>query len=321
MTVRKRVAVVGPTATGKSDLALRLGEHLGGPDMVEIVNADASQLYKRMDIGTAKLPTGQRCGFTHHQLDVLTVRDEANVAAYQRHARNDLESIENRGKRAIIVGGSGLYVRAITDALDFPGTDPTVRAVLEERAQHEGAHALWEELAATDPASAKRIEPANTRKIVRALEVAQVTGRPFSATLPAYTDIVPTIHLALRPPRAALNARINTRAQAMFYGGLLEETADLVEQGLREGPTSSRAIGYAQALAVLDGAMSLPEAAEATAGATRKLASRQIKWFRRDPRLNWIDVNFQEDGTLPAGEWERVTEAALVLVQAADSVA
>ncbi|WP_111836900.1 tRNA (adenosine(37)-N6)-dimethylallyltransferase MiaA [Actinomyces bovis] len=317
----KRVAVVGPTAAGKSDLALELGEHLGGPKGVEIINADASQLYQGMDIGTAKLSVQQRRGFPHHQLDVLTVREAASVAAYQRHARTDLHGIAERGRRAIIVGGSGLYVRAITDALDFPGTDSAVRASLEERAQREGTRALWEELATTDPASAKRIEPANTRKIVRALEVVQVTGRPFSATLPAYTDAVPTIHLALRPPRAALNTRINTRAQAMFDGGLLEETAALVDLGLREGPTASRAIGYAQALAVLVGAMSLPEAVEATAAATRKLASRQIKWFRRDPRLHWIDVDLKDDGTMPTGEWERVTEVALSLVQAADPVA
>lgn len=319
--MRKRVAVVGPTATGKSDLALDLAEALGGPQQVELVNADASQLYRGMDIGTAKLLPQQRRGLRHHQLDVLDVRQEASVAAYQRHARADLADLEARGRRGVIVGGSGLYVRALTDHLDFPGTDPQVRSALEQRAATEGTRALWEELRRTDPASAARIEPANTRRVVRALEVAAVTGRPFSATLPAYTDVAPTVHLALRPPRPALNQRIDARARAMFDQGLLEETAALDAQGLREGPTASRAIGYAQALAVLDGVLSVAQAVAQTAQATRKLASRQIKWFRRDPRVHWIDLALAEDGTLPPGEWARVTEEALALVRAADAVA
>ena len=181
-----RIAVVGPTATGKSELALDLADALtrdaGG---VEILNADASQLYRGMDIGTAKLPPGQRRGHPHHQIDVLDVREEASVAAYQRHARADLEAIKARGARTVIVGGSGLYVRAVTDALDFPGTDPAVRTALQERARREGARRLWEELSEADPTSAWRIEPSDTRRIVRALEVLAVTGRPFSATLPS----------------------------------------------------------------------------------------------------------------------------------------
>lgn len=319
--MRNRVAVVGPTATGKSDLALDLAEALGGPQQVELVNADASQLYRGMDIGTAKLLEQQRRGLTHHQLDVLEVRQKASVAAYQRHARADLERLEARGRRGIIVGGSGLYVRALTDSLDFPGTDPQVRAALEQRAATEGARALWEELRRTDPVSAERIEPANTRRVVRALEVAQVTGRPFSANLPPYTDLAPTVHLALRPPRQALNLRIDARAQAMFDQGLVEETASLDAQGLREGPTASRAIGYAQALAVLDGVLSVSEAVAQTAQATRRLASRQIKWFRRDPRVHWIDLALAEDGSLPPTERARVTEEALALVRVADAVA
>ena len=317
-----RIAVVGPTATGKSELALDLADALGdGPASSEIVGADASQLYRGMDVGTAKLPLDERRGYPHHQIDVLDVTQEASVAAYQRHARADLAAIEARGRRALIVGGSGLYVRAVTDALDFPGTDPAVRAGLEERARAEGTRALWEEMAAVDPLSAQRIGESDTRRIVRALEVLAVTGRPFSATLPRYEDLAPTIHLALRPPREALNARINARAAAMFRPasgpGLIEETQGLIGAGLREGPTASRAIGYAQALAVIDGAMAIDEAIDATAAATRQLASRQLKWFRRDPRIHWIDMRLAPDGMPPDGERQRVLDIALSLLPGA----
>ena len=310
-----RVAVVGPTATGKSDLALDLIEALGegsrGGAAAEVLNADASQLYRGMDIGTAKLTPAERRGIPHHQLDVLGVREEASVAAYQAAARADLAAMAARGARAVIVGGSGLYVRAVTDALDFPGTDPAVRAALEARALEEGSRRLWEELRESDPVSAARIDPANTRRIVRALEVQAVTGRRFSASLPGYEDLAPTVHLALRPERQALNARIDRRARHMFAAGLLEETEALIGEGLREGTTAPRAIGYAQALAVVDGGLSVEEAIEATAAATRRLASRQIKWFRRDPRVVWIDVELAPDGTWRDGERERVTALAL----------
>ena len=314
-----RIAVVGPTASGKSDLALdlieALGEAAGSAHPAEVVGADASQLYRGMDIGTAKLPLEQRRGVPHHQIDVLDVRQEASVASYQRHARADLAAIEARGGRGLIVGGSGLYVRALTDALDFPGTDPAVRAGLEARVEREGLAALRAELEASDPLSAARILPTDARRIVRALEVAAVTGRPFSASLPRYEDLAPTLHLALRPEREALRRRIRLRTQAMFASGLLEETQALLDQGLREGPTASRAIGYVQAVAVLDGEMSLAEAIESTSLATRQLASRQLKWFRRDPRVCWIDVALDEDGAWAAGERERVVEQALALLR------
>ena len=321
-----RVAVVGPTASGKSELALDLIEGLavdglravGGDWGAEVVNADASQLYRGMDIGTAKLPLSQRRGVPHHQIDVLTVREEASVAAYQVRARADARAAEARGARVLIVGGSGLYVRALTDDLDFPGTDPQIRSALEARAAAVGGRALWEELRRADPAAAERIEAANTRRVVRALEVLAVTGRPFSATLPRYEDLVPTVHLALRPERAALNARIDARARAIFDAGLIEEVRALVDEGLAEGTTAPRAIGYAQALAVLDGTMSREEAVEATAAATRKLASRQIKWFRRDPRVHWIDVALEPGGDWAPGERERVTRRALELVRAGE---
>ena len=318
-----RIAVVGPTATGKSELALDLADALArdagaAPGGVEVLNADASQLYRGMDIGTAKLPPGQRRGHPHHQIDVLDVREEASVAAYQRHARADLEAIEARGARTVIVGGSGLYVRAVTDALEFPGTDRAVRAAFQERVLREGARRLWEELNEADPASAQRIEPSNTRRIVRALEVLAVTGRPFSATLPRYEDLVPTLHLALRVDRAALNARIDARTAAMFDAGLVGETEALMSAGLEQGRTAPQAIGYAQAIDVLRGRITRADAIALTAQATRRLASRQIKWFRRDPRIHWIDAALDGAGTWRPGERRRVTHQALRLVAQAD---
>ena len=320
-----RIAIVGPTATGKSELALDLADALTregssatGSNGVEVLNADASQLYRGMDIGTAKVPPAERRGHTHHQLDVLDVRQEANVATYQRHARADLEGIERRGARALIVGGSGLYVRAVTDALEFPGTDPDVRADLEARARREGSRRLWQELRDADPVSAQRIEPVNVRRVVRALEVLAVTGRPFSATLPRYEDLAPTLHLALRVDRAALNARIDARTIDMFNAGLVGETEALMAAGLEEGRTAPNAIGYAQAIDLLRGRITEADAVELTARATRRLASRQIKWFRRDPRIHWLDATLDSTGAWLPGERRRVAQQALRLVEQAD---
>ena len=320
-----RVVIVGPTATGKSELALDLADALtrreDGPAAgvgVEVLNADASQLYRGMDIGTAKVPAAGRRGYPHHQVDVLDVHEDASVAAYQRHARTDLDAIEARGARALIVGGSGLYVRAVTDALEFPGTDPAVRADLQGRARHEGTRRLWEELEGEDPDSARRIDPADTRRIVRALEVLAVTGRPFSATLPRYEDVAPTLHLALRPDRAALEARIDARAADMFAAGLREEVENLVAAGLTRGTTASRAIGYAQAIDLLAGRITRERAVELTARATRRLASHQFTWFRRDPRIHWLDVGLDARGRWLPGERERVTRQAVRLVARAD---
>ena len=318
------MAVVGPTATGKSDLALDLAEQAqasGPAARAEIINADASLLYRGMDIGTAKPSPAERSRVPHHQIDVLTVRDRASVAAFQRSARSDIDAVESRGHLAIIAGGSGLYVRALTDGLDFPGTDPAVRTRLTECAEREGTPALYAELVRLDPVAAERIEASNTRRIVRALEVIEITGRPFSASLPRYEDVAPTVHIALRCERRLLDTRINARAHAMFERGLVEEVETLIDQGLRQGETASRAIGYSQALAVIDGTMSVPEAIASTALATRQLASRQIKWFRRDPRVRWIDVDLTEDGRCTDAERSRVTRQAWELVLAVDGVA
>ena len=319
-----RLVLVGPTATGKSAIALDLAEKIQADEpetRAEIINADASLLYQGMDIGTAKPSPAERSRAPHHQIDVLTVRDRASVAAFQRSARGDIDAVESRGHLPIIAGGSGLYVRALTDDLDFPGTDPAVRTRLSERAEQEGTAALHAELARLDPVAAERIEASNTRRIVRALEVIEITGRPFSASLPRYEDVAPTVHIALRCERRLLDKRINDRARAMFEHGLVEEVETLIDQGIREGETAPRAIGYAQALAVIDGTMSVPEAIAATALATRQLASRQIKWFRRDPRVHWIDVDLDENGRCTDQERSRVTRQAWEHVLASHDVA
>jgi tRNA dimethylallyltransferase len=279
------VAVVGPTATGKSDLALHLAEELGA----EVVNADASQLYRGMDIGTAKLPVGQRRGIPHHQLDVLDVTEEASVAAYQQAARADLADITARGLHPLVVGGSGLYVRAALDRLEIPPTDPAVRRRLEEEAAELGTPAMLERLRAADPSAATSIEANNTRRIVRALEVIELTGRPFSATMPRREYLRPTVTLGLDVPRPVLDERIEQRARRMWEEGLVEEVRALEGRGLREGRTASRAIGYAQVLAQLDGDLTETEAQQQTAALTRRLARRQESWFRPDPRVTWLD--------------------------------
>jgi tRNA dimethylallyltransferase len=283
--VQPLVAVVGPTATGKSDLAIALAQRLGG----EVVGADASQLYRGMDIGTAKVPLEERHGIAHHQLDVLDVTQEASVAAYQRHARADIEAVLARGAVPVVAGGSGLYVRAALDRLEIPPTDPQVRTALEQRLSTEGVATLLTELRAADPEAADAIEPNNGRRVVRALEVIALTGRPFSATMPTRELVRPTVLVGLRTDREALDVRVDRRAQRMFDAGLVEETRGLVDLGLREGRTASRAVGYAQALAVIDGTATVEDAVADTALRTRRLVRRQESWFGADPRVTWFD--------------------------------
>lgn len=279
------IAVVGPTATGKSALALHLAERLGG----EIVNADSMQFYRGMDIGTAKTPHRDRAGIPHHLLDTLDVTQEASVADYQHQARTVIEQVATRGMQPILAGGSGLYLRAALDRIEFPATDPAVRSKWEQRAEQVGPGLLHAELAARDPAAADRIGPANTRRLVRALEVIELTGKPFTASLPDYTYLRPTRQVGLRVPREVLNQRIEARARAMMASGLLAETEQLRRVGLERGVTARRAVGYAQALDVLDGRLSEDEAVAAITVATRQLARRQEKWFQRDPRIVWLD--------------------------------
>jgi tRNA dimethylallyltransferase len=281
------VAVVGATATGKSALGVALARELGG----EVINADSMQLYRGMDIGTAKIPVAERQGVPHHLLDVLDVTEPAAVAEYQRDARARIQEILARGRVPILVGGSGLYIRAALDDLQFPGTDPAVRARLEAEATAAEPGELHTRLAALDPAAAARILPGNTRRIVRALEVIELTGGPFLAELPEPNYVRPAMQIGLRVDWRELDRRIEARVDAMFAAGLVGEVADLAERGLRGGRTASRALGYAQVLAFLDGAISEDEARDQTIVATRRFARRQHKWFARDPRITWLDAD------------------------------
>lgn len=278
------IALVGPTATGKSDLSLDLAERLGG----EIVNADASQFYRGMDVGTAKLAPHERRGIPHHQIDTLDILDEATIARFQEGARADIAAILARGRRPIVVGGSGLYVRAALDVLDIPPTDPLVRAHFEQRAVAEGSGALHRELAAKDPQAARDILASNVRRVVRALEVIEITGRPFSASAPTKTFLRPTIVLGLQADPDVLVARIERRVDLMWAAGMLDEVGALDARGLRQGRTASRAIGYSQALRQLDGDLDEAAAKAETAIATRQFARRQRAWFRPDPRPVWL---------------------------------
>ena len=278
------VAVVGPTATGKSDLGVTLAERLGG----EVVNTDASQLYRGMDIGTAKLTVAERRGVPHHQLDVLEVTEEASVAAYQQLSRADIDAIRSRGNVPVLVGGSGLYVRAATDVLEIPPTDAAVRGRLEAELAAAGTTPMYDRLRLADPEAAANILPSNGRRIVRALEVIELTGRPFSATMPRREFLEPTVLIGLDADRDVVDERIAHRTRAMWQLGLLDEVRGLEPLGLRDGRTAARAIGYAQALGQLDGELTQDEAIESTAQATRRLVRRQLSWFRADPRVIWL---------------------------------
>ena len=280
------VAVVGATATGKSDLAVDLALALRG----EVVNTDAMQLYRGMDVGTAKLTLPERRGVPHHLLDVLDVTQEASVAAYQRDATDVVGRLLADGRTPVLAGGSGLYVRAALDVLDIPPTDPTVRARWEERLAAEGAPALHAVLAGQDPQAAARILPTNGRRVVRALEVVEITGRPFSASLPREEYARPAVQVGLRAPRDVLDERVARRVDRMWADGLVAETGRLVGEGLREGRTASRALGYAQVLRVLAGEWSEDEAREDTVRTTRRFVRRQESWFGRDPRITWLDA-------------------------------
>ncbi len=293
------VAIVGPTATGKSALAIALAEELGG----EVVNADAMQLYRGMDIGTAKVTEEERKGVPHHLLDVLDVTETASVAAYQRDARATIERLLDAGRVPILTGGSGLYVRAVLDDLDFPGTDPGIRARLEQELTETSAQHLHERLAKLDPVAAAAILPSNGRRVVRALEVIELTGRPFSATMPrpgpARYD---TVQLGLDLGTVDLDRRVDRRVDLMFAHGLVDEVRELEKQGLRVGRTASRALGYQQVLDQFDADHDMAAAAAATAQATRRFVRRQRSWFRRDQRIHWLDAG---DPNLPGAALAR----------------
>ena len=291
------IAVVGPTAAGKSGLSLRLARALGG----EIVNADSMQLYRGMDIGTAKLPPAERAGVPHHLLDIWAVTEAASVSAYQLLARAAIGEISGRGRVPILVGGSGLYIRAAIDKLEFPGTNPVLREGLEAELADRGAAALHARLERADPAAAAAILPGNGRRIVRALEVIQLSGRPFSATLPGYESVYPAVQIGLRLPRPELDRRIAGRVDRMWQDGFVAEVRALARHGLREGRTASRALGYAQVLRFLAGECAEQQAVADTVLATRRFARRQEAWFRRDPRITWLPADDPAAARLRAG--------------------
>ena len=277
------IAVVGPTGSGKSDLAVNLALELDG----EVINADAMQFYRGMDIGTAKITVAERKGVPHHLLDILDVTEEASVSDFQRQARDVIMDIHSRGKRAVLVGGSGLYVRAALDVLEFPGTDPVLRRRLEAELDDGGQEALLARLMKVDPVSAGRVSDA--RRIVRALEVHELTGRPFSSFMPQREYFQPAVQIGLAVDRDVLRERLALRVHNMVDNGLLAEVRRLEAAGLRRGKTAPRALGYAQFLKVLDGGSTVAEAAENTIVATRQFARRQLTWFRADPRITWLD--------------------------------
>lgn len=304
------IAVVGATGTGKSALSLDIAERLAADGVAaEIVNADAMQLYRGMDIGTAKLPLGDRRGIPHHMFDVLGVRDEATVAGYQDQARAIVDDIRARGAVPIIVGGSGLYVSALVYDFRFPGTDPAIRASLEEELLALGTGTLYRRLAAFDEATALRIGSSNGRRIVRALEVIAVTGEPNAAALP--DEPVPWHPLAivgLAAERETLTARLDRRVEQMWADGLLDEVRALLPLGIEQGVTASRAIGYTQAIDEIHGRSSETEAIEATQQLTRRYARRQVSWFKRYPHAHWLAAALEGDGADAA---EARTDAAL----------
>lgn len=281
------IAIVGPTGTGKSQLALAIAERLGG----EIINADAMQLYRGMDIGTAKLSPAQRRGIPHHQLDVLDVTKTASVARYQAAAAADVDAIAGRGAVPIIVGGSMLYVQSLLDDWAFPATDPAVRARWEQRLAEVGAARLHDELAGRDPLAAATILPTDARRIVRALEVGELTGKPFAASAPVIgAPRWDTVIIGLDCDTGVLDARLAARTDAMFDDGLVGEVTTLLGHGLRDGVTASRALGYAQVIADLDAGGTGEGAREPTFVGTRRYVRRQRSWFRRDHRIRWLDA-------------------------------
>ena len=282
------IAVVGPTAVGKSAAAVALAHLLPG---AEIINADAMQLYRGMDVGTAKASPAEQQGIPHHLLDLWPVTHRASVAEYRAAAREAIGDISRRAGRPMVVGGSGLYLTAALDDLDIPATDPEVRARWEAELAARGPAALHEELAGRDPKAAAAIDPRNGRRLVRALEVVELRGS-FTARLPQPAPSWrPTAWLGLTAPLADLDERIERRARQMWAGGLLAEVERLVDEGLRDGPTAGAAVGYSEGLAVLAGEMNREEAIESTIVRTRRLARRQLRWFRRDQRIVWHDTS------------------------------
>ena len=281
------IVILGATAVGKTALSLDLAERLDA----EIINADSMQLYRGMDIGTAKIPIAERRGIPHHLLDVWDVTHPAHVASFQEISRQAVAAIHSRGKRALVVGGSGLFIQAMLEDLQFPASDDDVRAKLIDEAQVYGIGTLYERFMALDPEAAARVLPTNERRVIRALEVYELTGKAPQTQLSALPVVIPSIRIGLRRDRAELDQRIALRVDQMWQQGLVAEVEALTHVGLREGKTASKALGYAQVLAALDGTCSLEEAHSATVSATRRFARRQESWFARDQSIHWLEAD------------------------------
>ena len=281
------VVIAGATATGKSDLAVELAKKIGG----EIVNADSMRLYRGMDIGTAKLTQDERRGIPHHLLDLVDVSTDVNVAWYQEQARSVIDQLLAQGIPAIVVGGTGFYIKAILDDLNFPDTDPAVREKLTLEAEKIGGDALHKRLGILDPAAAAAIPRENVRRVIRALEVIEITGKPFTANLPREnsTKYPDALQFGLTMDRELLDLRVDKRVEMMFEKGLVAEVEQLIGQGLLEGKTARAALGYAQVISMLAGDISLEQAISETKLATRQYIRRQETWFRRDQRISWLD--------------------------------
>ena len=285
--MKPAIVIVGPTAVGKTDLSLEVAKAFGG----QIINADSMQLYKGMDIGTAKLPLSDRQGIKHHMLDVLDVTQTANVANYQREGRKVVSELDQAQIRSVVVGGSGLFIQGLLEDLQFPGSDPEIRDRLTLEAQRIGADAIYQRLVEIDPEAAANILPGNTRRVIRALEVIELTGQAPVTTLEQLPEVIPSIRIGLKRDRAQLDARITKRVEVMWETGLVDEVRELEKVGLRDGLTASKALGYAQVLDALSGLISFDEAKEKTIQATKRFARRQESWFNRDQKITWFDAS------------------------------
>lgn len=286
---RRVVSIVGPTASGKTGLGIAIAKALQARgEQAEIVNADAYQMYRGMDIGTAKATPEEQAEVRHHLIDIINPDETMSVARFQRLARDCIHDLQSRGVRPIMVGGSGLYARAAIDDISFPGTDPEVRARLERREQEEGAGALFDELKAKDPAAAARMDPRNPRRTIRALEVIELTGKPYSASLPRYRYVIPTVQIGLDLPREELDRRIDIRTQQMLAGGFIDEVERLRPH---LGATACRALGYQQVVDYIDGLADLDDTYIDIAQKTKRLARKQMGWFGRDPRIHWLQAS------------------------------
>ncbi len=290
------VVIGGATATGKSDLAVELAKKIGG----QIVNADSMQLYRGMEIGTAKLSIDERAGITHHMLDLVDVSTDVNVAWYQEQARLIIDNLLAQSIPVIVVGGTGFYIKAILDDLNFPDTDPAVREKLTELAEKIGNDALHQRLGILDPAAAAAIPKENVRRVIRALEVIEITGKPFTANLPRAdsTRYPNAMQFGLEMDRQMLDERVDTRVDRMFESGLIEEVETLINQGILEGKTARAALGYSQVIAMKSGEISQADAISQTKLATRQYIRRQETWFRRDQRINWLPENSDRLGAI-----------------------